>query len=340
MSLAARASKGLELSADTRVLGQNDIGSELEDTGRGRAEGLGVELDVPDTGSAVLWVTGTAGVNEALLARGVGADKGGEAVGLDGLVLEQLNQEVGGAGDGREKVVGAWLGGVLAADVCADTGSERADDGGDVGGELNKIGHTDAELLVLVVPDLSLGNDLLKTVVLATAHLLGSQNDGSICAAKVTSGFGPAAGIVEAETHGGTGKVGATAGLALEHTLKIVGDVLPDTACVGSAGWRALGGEVVGLAGGDIYISALGVDIVAKKDRLDGLAHGGELGVVEGGEVTNQLGRVEVVIVGTAAVRINTGADFGEGVLHAWVGRDGGGREGCGKESNTHIDYG
>lgn len=126
VGLSALASERLELGADAGVLRKDDIAGKFEDTSRSGAEGLLVELDVPDTGGAVLRVAGAAGVHEALLAGRVGADECGEAVGLDGLVLKELDQEVGRAGDGRQKVKGSRDRGVLAADVCANARTQGA----------------------------------------------------------------------------------------------------------------------------------------------------------------------------------------------------------------------
>lgn len=140
------------LVRDARVGGELDVARESEHTLRRRADSLRVELDVPDTGSRVLRVARTVGVDEVLLARRVCTDEGGETVRVDRLVAEERDQRVGGGEDVRQQVRRIGLGAVLAADVRLDAGAERADDRGDVGAELDEVGHSDTVRFVISVP--------------------------------------------------------------------------------------------------------------------------------------------------------------------------------------------
>lgn len=289
MLLAAGAGKLLPLVLGLGVLRNGHVALELEDTlwGSGGALGLSVEEDVPDTGSRVLGVAGAVGVDKELLAGGVGAEEGHEAVGADGLVLEQADEVVGGL-EGAGEELRVLYGRVLAADVGLDAGAQRADDGRDRGAHLDEVRHGDgleAELgVVLCVPGLHLVSHLLESVVLGQAQLV-VEADGAVGAAleALRRGLlGPAGGVVEAEADGLARPLGAAAGTALEELGHVVGDVLPDAAGV----LAALGAleSWDGTCPSDITLSCA----VAQDDSLDIFGDGGKLAILKSQEIANE----------------------------------------------------
>lgn len=81
------------------------------------------------------------------------------------------------------------------------------------------------------MPNLDLLNNLLEATVGAAVDLVGEHNR-AIGAAKVTRVLGPASSIVETQTDGSPGSIGALAIVIPEVLFEIVHDVLPDTARV------------------------------------------------------------------------------------------------------------
>jgi hypothetical protein len=90
--------EALELLAHSRVGSKLSIRREDGDPLR-RLEGLGVILDVPHAGRAVLRLAACAacGVEVELIRRRVGTEQGGEVDLVEALVLEEL-EEFGGWG--------------------------------------------------------------------------------------------------------------------------------------------------------------------------------------------------------------------------------------------------
>ena len=71
---------------------------------------------------------------------------------------------------------------------------------------LDDIGHGDAMLRPLVVPDADLANNLLETVVERAVHLLGRQGNRTISTAAGAGELGLSSRIVEAQTNSGAGR--------------------------------------------------------------------------------------------------------------------------------------
>jgi hypothetical protein len=86
----------LSLTRSLRMLRENEITLKHKDTLRCRGDvyGLLIVENIPDTGRAVLRVTRALGVDKVLLAGGVGSQQSSQAVGLNSLVLEQLDKVV------------------------------------------------------------------------------------------------------------------------------------------------------------------------------------------------------------------------------------------------------
>ena len=108
------ASKSAEGRVDARILSQENIRGKAENIRGCPAEGLLVEEDIPDTGSAVLRKAPASWVEVELPAGRVGAEQRSEAVGLNGLSPEKLDQVVG-------RVEGVGQESVLAGDVAVRT---------------------------------------------------------------------------------------------------------------------------------------------------------------------------------------------------------------------------
>jgi hypothetical protein len=117
------ADEAAERRVDARVLGQDGVALELEDARRGAAEGLAGERRVQHARGAVLRVAGAGRVDEALLADRVRAEERREAVRLDGLVEEEVDEPVGVEFDAWEEAVGRGDVAVAAADEGADPGA-------------------------------------------------------------------------------------------------------------------------------------------------------------------------------------------------------------------------
>lgn len=279
-----------------RVLGQVDVGGELEDTRGGvGVQSLAVEENVPDTGGAVLGPEGLVGVGIALLGGGVGADEGDKALRRDGLVLKERDELVGRPRVDGHGVDGGFGRGVLAANKGADAGAERADNGSNIGTHLDQIGHGDAKVLVLVEPDAGLVADLLETLV-DGAHLAFAKGDNGAVSTTGVELLGVCAGIVEAEADSAAGEAVAAASSAGHGLLHLIGNVLPDAAGVLGTLGSALGGARVVVGNG-----VLGPAVaVAVEDELDGLADRGHVLVGHVVEITNDidgLARVDVVVL-------------------------------------------
>lgn len=98
------ADEAAELLAHGRVRREVLVAGDDEDA-RGRVEGLAVVLDVPDARGGVLRLAGAGGVDEALLGGGVRAEQGRQLLGVEALVLKELEQDVArGSGVGEEAV--------------------------------------------------------------------------------------------------------------------------------------------------------------------------------------------------------------------------------------------
>ena len=125
MLLAVLAGEFAELGGNARILGENDIGLELEHA-RGRVtQCFLVKRNVPDTGGAVLRVTGARGVNKALLAGRVRTDQCGQTMRLDCLGTEELDQGVSIGEDVWKEAIGARDIAIPPANKRPDTGPAR-----------------------------------------------------------------------------------------------------------------------------------------------------------------------------------------------------------------------
>ncbi|KAI9158171.1 LOW QUALITY PROTEIN: FMN-dependent dehydrogenase [Paramyrothecium foliicola] len=232
-TLAVGTAEDAPSTAGPRVLGQQHIALELEDALGGiRIGRLRVELNIPNARGAVLRVSGTGLVREALLARGVGADKGNKLGGRDGLVRKQGQQLIDRLEMPREKAVRGRSRVIDAANKGSDARAQWAHNSGNVGGHLDQVGHANPVGLPPVVPNPHLVANSLQTVVAGTGFALSCEDNGSIGASTGTGAERPRAGIVEAKTNGSTSHVGA-ATCGTDHVVPhLIGNVLPDTACV------------------------------------------------------------------------------------------------------------
>ena len=300
------AHKHVPLQLGVGIGRQLDIAIEPEDAPRGLGLQRIVEkVDIPHAGRGILAVFGLGGVDEELLAGGMGAQQGGQFVGDDGLVEEKLD-EVGGRGmDVRQEAFGGSLDGVLAAGEEADAGTEGAGNGGVLGGELDEVGETD---VALEAECAHLVDDILEPVVLVPGDLV-EEDDGAVGAAEVLAGrceaAGPGAGVVETEADGSAGVVVAAAGSTLEHLRQVLGHVEPSAAgiCRTVRGGGFRGGEV-GLAGID-----------AEENVVHGRSDIGD-GAVGRTEVADQEGEGRAVV------------GLGDGAGGCEEGREGGGEKG------------
>lgn len=264
---SAAAGKGLKSRLSEWMVGESHITRELVDTLGGiLINGLLVEENIPDTRSAVLRVTITINVGVMLLRGCVRADKGNKVIGANCLVLEEVNQSESIRVNARQKTAEVGFRAILASNERANTGTERAGNGSNVGAHLDQISHGDLGetilSVVLVVDGLVVLANLLKTHVLATGELV-RENDGAISTTALGSGLErPGTGIVEANAYSISSPSRATACLTPELVLEFVGDVLPNTAGITLATLRVHGRAAkIALAAGGVA--------VALKDLLD-----------------------------------------------------------------------
>lgn len=212
LGLVVWRGEGCKETFDPRISGEFEVTGELENTlWRRRIKKLGVVCRVPDTGRTVLWVSGTAWVDKPLLRGGVSPEKRSQTVGLDGFILEQLDDLIRRVSDRGEQSVRAGLGIVLTANVGLSAWPEGADDCGDIGAHLDNVRGRDAVGLVLGVPGLCQRYDLFEALVGGTIDLLGCENERAIGTARCASVLGPTGCIVKAQAHGSTRGVGASA---------------------------------------------------------------------------------------------------------------------------------
>ena len=149
----------LPLGNRRRVLGQIDVALELEHAWGRIVRCLRVEGDVPDARRRVLGIAVAGRVDEVLLGGCVCADQRNEVVRVDRLCAEQREQCRSRVLLAGKKAGWAGFAVVFAADEGADAWAERAHDGGDVGAELDDVGHGHAVLVVLGIPVLGLVSD-------------------------------------------------------------------------------------------------------------------------------------------------------------------------------------
>lgn len=264
---SAAAGKGFKGRLGKRMVGEGHITGELVDTlGGVLINGLLVEENIPDTRSAVLRVAITINVGVMLLRGCVRTDKGNKVIGANCLVLEEVDQSESIRLNARQETARVGLGAILASNERANTGTERAGNGSNIGAHLDQISHGDLGeailCVVLVVDGLVVLANLLKTHVLATSELV-RENDGAISTAALGSGLErPGAGIVEADADSISSPSCAAASLAPELVLQLVGNVLPDTAGITLATLR------VHRRTAEVALAAGGV-AVALKDLLD-----------------------------------------------------------------------
>ena len=292
--LTTTTRKALEIRLGKRVLGQVDIALELEDSVRGvhNTKSLLVIQSVPHTRCGILRITSTGRVDNKLLRSCVGAQESDQAVWANRLVLEKLDERVGIAKCAGEKTTRSRHLAVLATNPRADTGSEGADDGSNVGAHLDEIGHAyrlEAELVVVFVVDLRVdGVHILKTLVLTTGEFT-SENDGAISTTtKLLSLQRPGASIVEAHSNGLSRPLRTSARSALEYRDQIIRDVLPHAAGILTT--------LAAIPSRDVAVSIEAFRLaLTEQDRLDGLAIFGELVGGGGSEVAKELVGVEVI---------------------------------------------
>lgn len=244
-----------------------------------------------------------------------------QAIGLDGLVLEQLDQEIGTGVNRREKTVwgGLWV--ILAPDVGLGARTKGADDGGHVGAHLHQVGCRDPIALILVKPGLGKRHDLLEATVSWPADLLRVQDEGAIGTTVRPSALGPSSGVVEAKADGSPCCIGTSARWSLEGGHHLVGDVLPHTTGVSLALRCAQPGDV------GVCLQALAVGL-AEDRSLDIFADRCELAVLQRLEVADGLVGVQCWVRGTALPRHDIGLDLIYDLGHAWMGY-GVANEGC-----------
>lgn len=121
--LAPTAAELSPLGTCPRVLTQVDIALELQHS-HGRIVGsLRVKRYIPNTRRSVLRITVSSRVDKVLLRRRVCANESDEIVWIDGLGLEELDEDVCGVFFAGEKTRWPGFGVVLAADEGADARS-------------------------------------------------------------------------------------------------------------------------------------------------------------------------------------------------------------------------
>lgn len=115
------------LATCPRVLAQIDVALELQYSDWRAVGCLWVESNVPDTGCRILWVAVSACVDKVLLRCCVGTDERDKIMGIDGLGLKQLDQNVCRIFLSRQKTGRASFGVVLAANERTNAGTKWAD---------------------------------------------------------------------------------------------------------------------------------------------------------------------------------------------------------------------
>lgn len=118
--LAGLTGKFVELRGGAGILGENDIGKELEHARRRAAQCFPVKRNVPDTGCAILRIAGARGINETLLAGRVCTDKRSETMRLDRLGTEELDQSVSIRKDVWKEAIGTRDTAILTANKRPD----------------------------------------------------------------------------------------------------------------------------------------------------------------------------------------------------------------------------
>jgi len=152
--------KLLPLANRPTILAQIDIALKLQHARRTRIARLWIKRHVPHARRAILRIAAARRVDKVLLRRRVRAHQRDEVVRVDGLCGEELEQRVGRVGFGGEQARGPGFGVVFAPDEGADAWAEGTYDGGDVGAELDHVGHGEAVLVVFGVPFFGLLGDL------------------------------------------------------------------------------------------------------------------------------------------------------------------------------------
>jgi hypothetical protein len=104
------------------------------------------------------------------------ANQRNQIVRIDRLGGEELEQRVGRVRVAGQEACRTSFGVVFAADEGADAGAEGAYDGGDVGAELDDVGHGHAVLIILGVPFVGLVGDGREAVVVGTGHFVAEED--------------------------------------------------------------------------------------------------------------------------------------------------------------------
>lgn len=171
------------------MIGQDDITWERLNT-RWWAIGLGVVLDVPKTGCAILRRARDDFGNVEGLAGRVSAEEGGELCCVESLVLEELVEGVGGGVDVGEESGWGGGGGVLASHEELHLWSSGAGDNGDCSGHLDHVGDSYGAIdcNVFLLEGQNLGGDVLEAIVVCSVELIvaGRENETSVTTTHVT----------------------------------------------------------------------------------------------------------------------------------------------------------
>ena len=221
------------------IASKRNIAGEAHNPGGGPlCRRFGVVGRVHDTWRRVLRRAGLARVGESLARDRVRAHQGDQLGRAKSLCAKELEESRGVLLGRGQQALGWLLGRVRAADKGLNARALGADDGGNVGAELDEVGHADAVGLVGLEPGRRAGGDGFEAPVLGPGEL-AREEDGAISATGRQAGV-PCAGVVEAEADGPAGEVGALVAVG-EGAGHVGGDVAPYAALVFAACFRVLG---------------------------------------------------------------------------------------------------
>ena len=236
-SLSACSTECLPGAGCGRVVCESHVTLEAQDAGGRDGSGRLAKVRVVELAGSGVLRSGSPGVDESLDRHRVGTGEGDELGGREGLGAEEGQQVRSALLHIGKQTLRREVEGVLATHERGDARATGADDGGDVGANLDKVRSGDTVLLVGVEPDLGLAGDGLQTVVLPPVELPGVE-DGPVGTTERKRRV-PGGGVVEAEPDGAAGESRTLVAVG-ESAHHVGNDVAPDAALVGAALGRPL----------------------------------------------------------------------------------------------------